>query len=143
MGVSVHVCVQNMWAVMYLQVSQFSHMCHSLCKVTTSLYSHCMIEDICLCVCVCVCVCVVEGTEGGVGGSVSQVHAGAEQGHQLLLIVGDVPLHDLLTGAQEALKRLYVYYCRERGRERGGNRVRYVRCHHLGQIILWANCSWL
>jgi len=46
-----------------------------------------------------------------VGGSVSQVHAGAEQGHQLLLIVGDVPLHDLLTGSQEALKRLNVYYC--------------------------------
>lgn len=66
--------------------------------------------------CVCVGVFVKEGTEGGVGGSVSEVHAGAEQSHQLLLIVGDVPLHDLLTGAQEALKRLHVYYCTERRR---------------------------
>lgn len=56
------------------------------------------------------------------GGSVSQVHAGAEQSHQLLLVVGDVPLHDLLTGAQETLKRLDVYYCR--GREREGCGVR-------------------
>ena len=67
-----------------------------------------------VCVCVCVCVCVKEGTEGGVGGSVSQVHAGAEQSHQLLFIVRNVPLHDLLTGAQEALKRLHVYYCENR-----------------------------
>lgn len=51
------------------------------------------------------------------GGSVPQVHAGAEQGHQLLLIVGDVPLHDLLTGTQEALKRLNVYYCTHGERE--------------------------
>lgn len=64
--------------------------------------------------CVFVGVFVKEGTEGGVGGSVSQVHAGAEQSHQLLLIVGDVPLHDFLTGAQEALKRLHVYYCTQR-----------------------------
>lgn len=67
-------------------------------------------KDICLCVCLSVCVFVVEGTEGGMGVSVSQVHAGAKQSHQLLLIVGDVPLHDLLTGAQEALKCLDVYY---------------------------------
>lgn len=56
------------------------------------------------------------------GGSVSQVHAGAEQSHQLLLVVGDVPLHDLLTGAQETLERLDVYYCRGRGREGEGER---------------------
>lgn len=65
-------------------------------------------------VCVCVCLCIIEGTEGGVGGSVSQVHAGAKQGHQLFLIVSNVPLHDLLTGAQEALKCLHIYYCRKR-----------------------------
>lgn len=64
--------------------------------------------------CACVFVCVKEGTDGGVGGSVSQVHAGAKQSHQLLFIVGDVPLHDLLTGTQEALKRLNVYYCKDR-----------------------------
>lgn len=77
----------------------------------------------CACACACVCVVVVvvtlEGTEGGVGGSVSQVHAGAKQGHQLLLIVGDVPLHDLLTGAQQALKRLHVYYCGDDTEGRG------------------------
>lgn len=39
-----------------------------------------------------------------------QVHAGAEQSHQLFLVVGDVPLHDLLTGTQQTLKRLDVYY---------------------------------
>lgn len=68
-------------------------------------------------VCQCMRVCVKEGTEDGVGGSVSQVHARAEQSHQLLLIVGDVPLHDFFTGTQEALKSLHVYYCRERERE--------------------------
>lgn len=71
-----------------------------------------------MCVCVVVVVVTLEGTEVGVGGSVSQVHAGAKQGHQLLLVVGDVPLHDLLTGAQQALKRLHVYYCR--GNTEGG-----------------------
>lgn len=44
------------------------------------------------------------------GWSVSQVHAGAKQSYQLLLVVGDVPLHDLLTGTQQTLKRLNVYY---------------------------------
>lgn len=81
------------------------------------------VDFLCICVCVCACkierVCVIEGTEGGVGGLVSQVHAGTKEGYQLLLIVGDVSLHDLLTGAQEALERLDVYYCRETGEKCG------------------------
>lgn len=122
---------------MYLQVSQilFLKCLHNLVKLIMGLCSHCMMRErtyvygcvyVCLCVCVlCLCVslclcirCVIKGTEGGVGGSVSQVHARAEQSHQLLLIVGDVPLHDLLTGAQEALECLHVYYCSGKERAR-------------------------
>lgn len=100
-------------------------------------------EGICLGVCVVVVVVVVEGTEGGVGGSVSQVHAGAEQGHQLLLIVRDVPLHDLLTGAQEALKCLHVYYCRdEREREKEGLGC-LCEVFSVAQTVHWAHCYWL
>ena len=39
---------------------------------------------------------------------VFQVHTGAEQRHQLVFILGDVPLHDVHTGAQQTLKRLDV-----------------------------------
>lgn len=81
-----------------------------------------------MCMSECGCLCVIEGTEGGVGGSVSQVHAGAKQGHQLFLIVSDVPLHDLLTGAQEALKCLHIYYCRKR-EERDVRRVSALQIH--------------
>ena len=39
-----------------------------------------------------------------------QVNTGAEQCHQLVLILADVPLHDFLTRAQQALKSLDIYY---------------------------------
>ena len=56
-----------------------------------------------------VCVCLKAQRKS----SVSQIHAGAKQSHQLLLVVSDVPLHDLFTGAQQTLKRLDVYYCKD------------------------------
>lgn len=104
------VCVHTLIYIPGGEPSTLSCIC-TICVKLMSLYSHCMMwERTYVCVSVSVCVFVVEGTEGGMGGSVSQVHAGAKQSHQLLLIVGDVPLHDLLTGAQEALKCLDVYY---------------------------------
>lgn len=43
--------------------------------------------------------------------SVFEVDAGAEDGQQLLLVLLDVPLQDLLTGAQQTLERLHVDHC--------------------------------
>lgn len=44
--------------------------------------------------------------------SVSEIHAGAKQSHQLLFVVSNVPLHDLHTRAQQALKRLHINHCK-------------------------------
>lgn len=44
--------------------------------------------------------------------SVSEIHAGAEQSHQLLFVMSNVSLHDLHTRAQQALKRLNIDHCK-------------------------------
>lgn len=64
-------------------------------------------------ICKCVLVVFLEKARLWRGGSVSEVHTGAEQRHQLLLVVSDVPLHDFFTRAQQPLERLDVYYCTE------------------------------
>lgn len=39
---------------------------------------------------------------------VFQVYTGAKQRHQLVFVLGDIPLHDVHTGAQQTLKSLDV-----------------------------------
>lgn len=40
---------------------------------------------------------------------VDQIHAGAKHLHQLLLVVGDVPLHDVHAGPQQPLECLHIH----------------------------------
>lgn len=42
---------------------------------------------------------------------VNQIQAGAKHLHQLFLVVGDVPLHDVHAGPQKPLKCLYIHHC--------------------------------
>ena len=39
-----------------------------------------------------------------------QIYTRTKQSYQLVLVLGNVPLHNLLTGTQQTLKRLNVYY---------------------------------
>lgn len=40
---------------------------------------------------------------------IDQIHVGAEHLHQLFLVVGDVPLHDVHAGPQKPLERLNIH----------------------------------
>lgn len=43
---------------------------------------------------------------------VSEIHAGAEQSHQLLFVMSNVPLHYFHTRAEQALKCLHINHCK-------------------------------
>lgn len=40
---------------------------------------------------------------------IAEIQAGAKHLHQLFLVVGDVPLHDVHAGPQQPLERLHIH----------------------------------
>ena len=58
---------------------------------------------------------------------VCDVHGGAKQLHQLLLVVLKVALHDVHTRTEETLKRSHIQYWGEDERGRGRGWIGWVR----------------
>ncbi len=61
-----------------------------------------------------ICCCVGRCEAGFCGWSVFEVDAGSEHSQQLLLVLRDVPLQKLLTGAQQTLEGLHIDHCNAR-----------------------------
>jgi hypothetical protein len=71
---------------------------------------------VCVCVCGIVFVCDISYKDNYT--LMFQIYTRTKQSYQLVLILGNVPLHNLLTGTQQTLKCLNVYYCKREVRER-------------------------
>ncbi len=77
-----------------------------------------------------ICCCVGRCEAGFCGWSVFEVDAGSEHSQQLLLVLRDVPLQKLLTGAQQTLEGLHIDHCNARTpreRQTRANRERDTR----------------